>query len=237
MAKVKYNFLRVEKKYLLESKIYEEFYNKIKDRMATDAYGTYAISNIYFDTDNFQLIRDSIEKPKFKEKLRLRSYGVPAEEDTVFLEIKRKFNGVVYKRRVALTLKQAKEYLESKKTDASNQIFKEIDYFFKFYNPKPKVFIAYDRTALYCKEDEDLRLTFDTNIRSRTYDLDLSCGDYGDMLLDKTYVLMEIKGEKAMPLWLADILSEMNIYPNSFSKYGKVYENIISKQFKEVKNV
>jgi len=233
MSKVRYNFQRVEKKYLLEQNQYDIFYNRIKNKMNSDAYGIYSIYNIYFDTDNYQLIRESIEKPDFKEKLRLRSYGMPKENDTVFLEIKRKYNGIVYKRRAALSYSQAMEYLNSNKDNADNQIFKEIDYFFKFYKLKPKVFLSYDRTALYCIEDEALRITFDTGIKSRDYDVDLTKKNSGENLLESGQVLMEIKSEKAMPLWLVEILSELKIYPNSFSKYGKAYEKI-QKNLKEV---
>jgi SPX domain protein involved in polyphosphate accumulation len=168
----------VEKKYLLTKEQYNQLLNRIEPFMLRDKYGLHTICNIYYDTDNYDLIRISSERPIYKEKLRLRSYGIPSEEDTVFLEIKKKYKGTVYKRRISLRLKDAVNYLEHGiKPCCDNQILHEIDYFIDYYKPSGKVFIAYDRTAFYGREDASIRITFDQNIRSRTYDLDLSKGD------------------------------------------------------------
>jgi hypothetical protein len=215
----------VEKKYLLTKEQYNQLLNRIEPFMLRDKYGLHTICNIYFDTDNYDLIRISSERPIYKEKLRLRSYGIPSEEDTVFLEIKKKYKGTVYKRRISLRLKDAVNYLEHGiKPCCDNQILHEIDYFIDYYKPSGKVFIAYDRTAFYGREDASIRITFDQNIRSRTYDLDLSKGDYGQPLIQTPYYLMEIKVPLAMPLWLVHIMSDLNIYPVSFSKYGNIYK-------------
>jgi hypothetical protein len=147
-TQINYVFQRVEKKYLLDEINYKLLLKHIKPYMSCDRYGLSTVCNIYFDTDTYDIIRHSIEKPEYKEKLRLRSYGVPGDEDTVFLEIKKKLNGTVYKRRISLKLKEAKIYLEHGiKPSYDSRIFHEIDYFIRFYKPKAKLFLAYDRTA------------------------------------------------------------------------------------------
>ena len=226
VEKIKYNsiFQRVEKKYLLTDDKYKLFIEKIKTYMKLDDYGMYTICNIYYDTDNFDLIRKSLEKPEYKEKFRIRSYGVPSQDDKVFLEIKKKYKGVVYKRRISLTLKEANDYMENNiRPKVNNQILNEIDYLVSLYDLDKKVYLAYDRQAYYGIEDNNIRLTVDNNIRSRFYDLDLDLGDHGELLLPNGYHLVEIKVPITYPMWLVKILSELEIYPTSFSKYGNVY--------------
>jgi len=225
-----FTFKRVEKKYLLNEAKYYELLERIEPYMQLDNYGLHTICNVYFDTDNFDLIRTSIEKPAYKEKLRLRSYGVPNEDSKVFLEIKKKFDKVVYKRRIGLTLKEAKEYLAGeKRLPNDGQIEREIDYFVKFYKPVAKMFIAYDRMAYFGRDDSSIRMTFDKNIRSRNDFIELENGDAGKLLLKNNERLLEIKVAGAFPIWLAAILSELEIYPVSFSKYGNIYKNELKK--------
>lgn len=229
--KAKNIFQRVEKKYLLSQEVYDNLLKALSPYMKIDEYGLHTICNIYYDTEHFDLIRTSIEKPVYKEKLRLRSYGIPKDYDKVFLEIKKKWDGVVYKRRVSMTLSKANRYLSHGiKPNFDSQILREIDYFISFYKPIPKVYLAYDRIAMYCINDPDLRITFDKNIRSRTTNLDLSKGDYGEPLLEDGYRLMEIKVAGAYPLWLVNIISELQIYPKSFSKYGNVYKELLTEE-------
>ncbi len=202
--------------------------NRAAPYIKKDRYGEYTICNLYYDTDDYLLIRASIEKPEYKEKLRLRSYGVPGPADKVFMEIKKKYEGTVYKRRSVLSLRQAEAYLDRGiRPQNEDQIIKEIEYFVNFYHTKAKVYLAYDREAYADRVSRDLRITFDRNIRSRDYDLSLSAGDYGQRLLPEGECLMEIKACGAMPLELAHILSELKIYPKSFSKYGNVYKKNI----------
>jgi hypothetical protein len=218
-------FERIETKYLMHRTQYEALWKRLDAYMQVDAYGLSTIENIYYDTPGYDLIRTSLDKPVYKEKLRLRSYGIPEDGTPVFLEIKKKYKDVVYKRRVSMPLKKSSNYLtHGIKPDDMNQIGQEIDYFISFYRPEPKMFIAYDRIATFGREDAGLRITFDFRIRSREDDLDLSHGDRGELLLDDDMVLMEIKIGGAYPLWLADILNEMKIYPASFSKYGNCYK-------------
>lgn len=235
---VDFTFKRIEKKYLLTEAKYLQLIEQLKKHMQLDGYGLYTICNIYYDTDSYQLIRASIEKPPYKEKLRLRSYGVPSKEDKVFLEIKKKWEGVVYKRRISLPLREAEEYLEQgKPLQREGQIEKEIDYFVKLYHPKPKLYIAYDREAYFGKEDDGIRITFDQNIRSRENNLHLENGDKGELLLEKGEKLMEIKVGGVFPMWLVNILSGLEIYPMSFSKYGNIYKEMVRKEHVTIHNM
>lgn len=221
-------FKRYEKKYMLTREQYNQLMSSLITKMCPDSYGKHTICNIYFDTPDYQLIRTSLEKPVYKEKIRLRSYGVPKEEDTVFLELKKKYDGVVYKRRVPMTLREARNYLyKGIRPEKDSQILREIDYAYQFYQAKPMVYLAYERIAFYGKENPDLRVTFDMNIRARRTDPDLARGTYGTLLLDEGKMLMEVKIPGAMPVWMSELFSELKIYPISFSKYGTYYKNYI----------
>lgn len=227
MAKAQSVFKRYEKKYLLSLAQYKALRSALEAWMQPDEYGLHTISNIYYDTDDYRLIRGSIAKPVYKEKLRLRSYGVPTADDTVFLELKKKFDGVVFKRRAAMPLWQAAQYLQTGQKPRDEQILREIDWFLQSYPLSPKVFICYDRIALFGRADHELRVTFDTNIRCRQTMLALDKGAWGAPLLPDGQVLMEIKIHSAMPLWMAELLSVLCIYPCSFSKYGNCYTKML----------
>lgn len=230
-----YIFKRIEKKYMLDDGTYNLFLEQIRPYIVPDKFSNYTLCNVYFDTENYELIRTSLQKPNYKEKMRIRSYGVPSKEQKVFLELKKKYKKVVYKRRISFTYDESQKYLIEKIPPKNqNQIFKEIDYFIDFYKPVPKLFLAYDREAYSGKDDSELRITFDTGIRSRDYDLDLAMGDYGKHLFEKGYHLLEIKSASAYPIWLVNILSELEIYPTSFSKYGKIYEEKLKEKLCKV---
>ncbi len=227
-------FQRIEKKYMLSKRQYMQLRERMEDYMEADAFGLHTICNIYYDTEDYELIRTSIEKPKYKEKLRLRSYGIPGENDKTYLEIKKKYDGVVYKRRIGLSLKEARNYLEHGiKPQKESQILQEIDYFIEHYHPTKKMYIAYDRIAMFGREDDRIRITFDQNIRSREWDLDLEKGDIGERLLDADSILMEVKVGGAYPLWMTEIFNDLKLYPTSFSKYGTIYKEKLTKEGKE----
>ena len=209
-------FERFEKKYLLSTEQYLSLRNALQGKMQVDQYGRHTISNIYWDTPDFSLIRTSLQKPAYKEKLRLRSYGVVEKNTDVFIELKKKCKGIVYKRRVSLPYWQAQLYLtHGIHPPKGNQILKEIDYFMQFYSPRPTVFIAYDRVAMFDPQNSGLRITFDQNIRYRTFPLDLTQGAWGKNVLPDGQILTEIKIPGAMPLWLSRILSQIAAYPTS----------------------
>ncbi len=230
MGQIQKVFNRFEKKFLLDEETYKAFKKELDEYMLMDEYGLHTIRNIYYDTPNDQLIRTSIEGPKYKEKFRVRCYGEPSYDSMCFLEIKKKYNGLVNKRRVAIPMEEAEQYLiEGILPSNPNQIFKEIDYFFSRYPLEPKRYIAYDRIAMYGKEDPDFRVTFDINIRSRCENLTLYVDDENEYLLEPGTRLMEVKIAEAMPLWFTRLLSKYKIYSTSFSKYGNFYK----KQLKE----
>lgn len=226
-------FKRYEKKYLLSPDQYRLMVKGMSKYMKPDKYWQYTICNIYYDTDTYQLIRNSLDKPVYKEKLRMRSYGVPKEDDNVFVEIKKKFDGVVYKRRVTMNVDSAVKYInENISSKDDGQIYREIDWFMRCYHPKPKVFIAYDREEYAGVEEPAMRITFDTKLRWRDTDLDLRAGDYGEPLLPPDKILMEIKIPGVAPIWLARLLSEIGAFPNSYSKYGACYtEHLLQQVF------
>lgn len=224
-------FERTEKKYIISMKQRRQLLETISEYIKPDEYGESTICSLYFDTDDFRLIRSSIEKPVYKEKLRLRSYSTPKQDSKVFLELKKKYKGVVYKRRKTLDYTSAMDYVNNGRLPDESQIMKEIDWAMHFYNGlKPKMFIAYDRTAFYSKTDFNLRITFDKNVRFRTDNLELSKGSYGERILSPDMCIMEIKALKAMPLWLTNALNELKIFPGSFSKYGTAYTTVTQRK-------
>ena len=225
MAGFKDVFQRIEVKYLLDDMQYTELRKRLEGMAEVDSYGKTSILNIYFDTPDYKLIERSLEKPVYKEKLRLRTYGVADDDTNAFIEIKKKYKGVVYKRRISMPYKKAMEYLvDGKRPEQRSQISDEIDYFLKYYKGiRPAMAISYDRIAMAGIEDPDLRITFDTNIRWRTDKLSLSEGNVGKDILLPGQHLMELKIAGAMSIELAKILDELNIRKTSFSKYGKGY--------------
>lgn len=220
-----YFFKRYELKYLITQKQKSILLDAMGAYMQEDAFGRSTICNVYYDTPDSLLIRRSLEKPVYKEKLRVRSYGTATPEKEVFVELKKKYKGVVYKRRVSVKQSRAEAYLDYHvPLPVQNQITEELDYFLAFYKElKPAVFLSYEREAFYGRDDEDLRITFDENILWRDEDISLCSRPYGTPILDKDMVLMEIKVANAMPLWLSGLLSEEGIYKTSFSKYGQAY--------------
>lgn len=225
-------FNRKEIKYFMTREQVQKLIGLMSEYMTPDSYNkdgqVYSIKNLYLDTEENLLIQKSIEKPVYKEKLRLRCYGTPGMSDTVYLEIKKKCKSVVNKRRTPLLLSEAYQYInnhtlpESKKIN--KQVLKEIDFMMNRYSLSPKVLISYDRLAFFGKQDSDFRITLDTNIRTRRDKLQLEEENPGELLLGEDIWLMEAKAFKAFPLWFVHFLSENKIYSVSFSKYGTEYK-------------
>ena len=217
-------FKRIEKKYLLSEEKYDALFRRIGEHLRPDAFGRSTVLSLYLDTPDHRIIRNSIEATDYKEKLRLRSYGTAGAESEVFLELKKKYKGVVYKRRAVMTLAEAENYLAQGIKPRESQIMSEIDWAMKLYGrPKPAMLIACEREACFDGEHPDLRLTFDRGIRYRERELQLRSGSAGTLLLPENTVLLEIKTGGAMPLWLAHALDAETILPGSFSKYGEAY--------------
>ena len=227
--KVQTVFKRYELKYLLTNEQREMLLKKMNSYMRLDQYGHTTIRNIYFDTDNFRLARHSIEGPPYKEKLRVRSYKCAKPGDEVFIELKKKYDSVVYKRRLTLPLDRTMECLcGHKELPVHSQIADEINYFCSYYRTiRPVVFLSYEREAYYSLDGSDFRVTFDENILYREEELSLGKPVYGIPLLDKGRVLMEIKTPGGIPLWMTNFLTEQKIYKTSFSKYGAAYKDMM----------
>ena len=221
---------RYEMKYILSPAQRLFFMERVKGHMKVDEFGKTSIASLYYDTPDYRLIRTSLEKPPFKEKIRLRSYGLATDTSPVFLELKRKAYSIVYKRRVQSTIPLVRQFFNGEgDICAGGQINHEITYFRDYYkNLVPACLIIYDRTA-YFEPEGDLRLTIDENPRYRVQDLSLSVSMDGISLLPEGYSIMEIKVQQAMPLWLSSILSDGKIYLASFSKYGEAYRQQLQK--------
>ncbi|CDC63711.1 vTC domain protein [Clostridium sp. CAG:448] len=228
-----HTFRRMEKKIIIEKAVISSLQEKLSHFMVPDIYNTngkpYMICNLYFDDAWNQVIRTSVERPIYKEKLRLRSYGVPQDGSTVFLELKKKYRGVGTKRRVSMTYAEAMEYLATGKHPAdlllfiNEQILREIDYY-RFHHPvKPCTYVSYFRNAYSGIVDPTFRVTFDSDVLTRRYDLDLQKGRYGDPIFSPGKMLLEVKFTNAVPLWFARIMSEFGLSFHSFSKYGTAY--------------
>ncbi|MBR6967160.1 MAG: polyphosphate polymerase domain-containing protein [Ruminococcus sp.] len=236
-------FARKEIKFLLNMDQYHGLMEVISQYMNPDKYCVggkeYGIYNIYYDTPDDYLIRESLSKPYYKEKIRLRSYYSPAApDDTVFLEIKKKIGGIVTKRRVSMTLAESDEYFRNRSKPEvtkyiTEQVFRELDVFLDHYPIVPKQYISYQREAFFGKDDGDFRLTFDRKITERRYDLGLNYESYGNYIIGADQRLMEVKVSNAIPDWLVEKLSELGIFKTSFSKYGRAYQNFVRTQVED----
>ena len=226
---------RYEIKYLLTKEQTKYLVEGLKGHMVLDQYGRTSICSLYYDTPNHRLIRESLDKPEFKEKCRLRSYGLAKPGKPVFLELKRKAYGIVYKRRIQTSIDEVNKFFNKNDVFSDSQIEKEITYFRDYYESlKPSCLIIYDREAYY-EPDGDLRLTIDYNPRYRLDDLNLSTSTDGKSLLEEGSTILEIKVQEAIPIWLSTLLSNGKIYKNSFSKYGEAYKReIINIDRKEI---
>ncbi len=230
IMKYQNTFKRYEIKYMITYKQKAIILSHIAPYMKLDKYGRTTIRNLYFDTDNWRLIRRSIEKPVYKEKLRLRSYGLATPDSNIFVELKKKYKSVVYKRRLVLPENEVMASFENDTPlPVKSQIGDEIEYFRGYYkNLYPKVFLSYEREAYFSLDGSNFRITFDDNILYRTDDLLLCSPPNGKSILGDGLVLMEVKTSGALPLWLTATLTENNIFNTSFSKYGTAYTDIIN---------
>ena len=225
-------FKRYELKYMLTLEQKQKVLAAMAPYMKLDNYGRTTIRNIYYDTDTYLLVRRSIEKPAYKEKLRIRSYSQAEPDSIVFVELKKKYKHVVYKRRISLSEEEAVEWVAGEHHCRKNtQISDEVDYFLAYYKTlHPVAFLSYEREAFYAKDGSDFRVTFDDTILCRLEDLSLESEVYGTPILPEGKVLMEIKCSGGIPLWMAHVLSKEQIYKTSFSKYGTAYQKMIFPQ-------
>lgn len=221
---------RYELKYILSREQTAHLLRGLEGHMQADQFGKTSIASLYYDTPDYRLIRTSVEKPEFKEKIRLRSYGLATESSPVFLELKRKAYGIVYKRRVQSTIPLVRKFFDREgDVCGPGQINREITTFRDYYETLvPACLIIYDRTAYY-EPGGDLRLTIDENPRYRTDDLTLTRSMDGVSLLPPGSAVLELKVQSAVPLWLNRILSSGQIHMGSISKYGEAYRQQLMK--------
>lgn len=223
-------FCRRELKFLLSDAQCQAVQEAIHRRMEQDAYGMNTICNLYYDTPDFRLIRHSLGHPVYKEKLRLRCYGRATDGSDLYLELKKKFKGVVYKRRVKVAEAEGLGFMDRTcDLHKENQITRELLYFRDFYQTlRPQVYLCYDREAWYDPLDRGFRITLDRNVRYRTTDLRLSSPFGGREILQPGQTLLEVKAEGAVPMWLVELLNREEIRKQSFSKYGRAYEQMLA---------
>lgn len=231
------SFKRHELKYIINKEQYQKIKEELEKHMVLDEYcekdGKYTLYNIYFDTENDDVIRHSLSKPYFKEKLRIRSYNIPKSyNDLVFLELKKKIGKIVSKRRITITYQDAMDLISNGKLSIANnyldkQISSEILDFLSRYDVKPKVYISYERVAYFDILDREFRVSFDKDILSRRNMVNLINGDFGKEVIDNDTYIMEVKCDGKIPLWLCKTLSEFKIYKASFSKYGEEFKNYL----------
>ena len=216
---------RYEMKYIITPEQEKMLTEGLNEHMHIDSFGKTAIETLYYDTPDRRLIFHSVESSEFKEKIRLRSYGLATDTSPVFLELKRKAGNVVYKRRIETTVPDAEKFIRGEFVQLNgDQISNELKYFRDFYGKlEPVCLIIYDRTA-YIGQDTDLRLTIDNEPRFRNNDLDLRVSLEGEKLLPRGHSVLEIKVQDSLPLWLSTLLDKEKIYKTSFSKYREAFK-------------
>lgn len=222
-------FERYELKFMLTRPQQKRLLQLMQSHMKRDRFAHALIRNIYYDTDSFQLVRHSIEKPAYKEKLRVRSYTLPTADTDIFIELKKKYDSIVYKRRIELPYRMLCTHpIDDLPASGNAQIDREIQYFCSYYKGlHPVMFLSYARDAFAALDGSDFRITFDDQITARTDTLSLNTPVYGSELLPHDCVLMELKTSGGIPLWMSSFLSAERIYRTSFSKYGTAYEHLI----------
>lgn len=224
-------FKRYEVKYMLNRSQLARLQEEMKKYMIADVHGRSTNCSLYFDTPKYLMIRRSMDHPMYKEKLRVRSYGVAGPSSTVFVELKKKYDSVTYKRRIGMKEAEMERYLLQHERVMDTQISREIDYCMKTYDHlAPAVLLSYEREAFYAKDDHEFRITFDQNILWRDYDLSLCRGIYGTPILKDDQVLMEVKTAGAFPMWLVRFLTEQKLYKTAFSKYANAYKVMYEKR-------
>lgn len=228
-------FRRRELKFIIDGPQRQALEEVLRQRMVPDKHGRSTICNLYYDTADFRLIRRSLERPVYKEKLRLRSYGLATEDADVFLEMKKKYKGVVYKRRIPITEPEAFAFMERRAPlPKDTQIGREMEYFREFYRDlAPRMYISYDREAWYDPNDGGFRVTMDQAIRFRTTDLSLAVPSHGREILPAERSVLEVKAEGGIPMWMTEFLSTHQIRKESFSKYGRAFQQLLQEHLTE----
>ena len=223
------SFRRIEKKYIVTEEQKRALIAIISEYMDLDPFckneSTYRIQNIYYDTPTNELISLSVRKPRYKQKLRARKY---LGTQQYYLEIKKKCEGVVGKRRLSVTKEELDDFIlrgikPKRESFIDNHVIGEIEYLLSLYKVEPSTFISYERLGFFARDDHELRVTFDNKIHAKRNNFEWDQDDYEVDLLEEGLYVLEIKYIQNFPLWLVKALSKLKIYPHSFSKYGTEY--------------
>lgn len=226
---VKEFFYRRELKYLISHTTYEALLEALTPYMKADSFGTdgkYAISSLYFDTPHHSIYWETANQLPIRQKLRLRTYERSEPGGAAFFEIKQKVNNWVHKRRTMLTLAEGYRFVdlwshsEPQQIASSNeQVAREIWQFQHQYQLKPKVIVRYERHALECLNDPELRITFDRQLTCRSDSLLLEADEAEKHFVNPDFVIMEVKAGRSIPLWLSRMLADFGCQRSALSKY------------------
>jgi hypothetical protein len=220
-------FQRYEQKYLLNQFQYDEILRILPEFAREDEFGRSTVYSVYYDTDDYKITKRLFDKSDYKEKLRMRSYGVPRQGDTVYVELKKKLNGISYKQRIPVSFTGTGFFLNPG-PNFNSAYSGEINWFLQYYNPSPKFMLWYDRLAFRGLENKNLRITFDTRVRWRYFAVNSRQEHDGYPLLAENIYLMELKVDNSIPFFLSCLLAKLKIFPVSFSKHKTAYENLRS---------
>jgi len=214
---------RQEVKYLISRASHDALLRDLANHLVPNKFFAQTIHNVYFDNDTNDLILRSIEKKEFKDKLRLRAYHMDGELGNPLIELKKKYKGTSYKRRIKLTIEQARDLINGGALNHTGQIADEMRFLIARTGCTPKMYIGYDRASYDVVGHDDLRITFDSNVRCRTTNLDFAPNPADKNIIDADHYILEIKAADTFPLWLTDALTRNGIFPQSFSKYARAF--------------
>ncbi|MGT2896598.1 polyphosphate polymerase domain-containing protein [Streptococcus entericus] len=220
-------FKRVETKYLVSLAQLPHLLSDLGEYMEADDFAQSTITSLYFDTEHFDMVQDSLAKKYGKEKLRLRTYDRNGDlEAPAFLEIKQKIDGVGYKYRIKTSPKQAgllaagdmENHTEDKRLLAQLETLQQ-----RYGTIKPRMLISYKRLSFKGKDNPSIRVTLDTSITYALVNDLVLTSSMALPLLPEQQLIMEIKVSDQLPAWLENILNQYNLDKVSFSKYGQAY--------------
>ncbi|QHF55620.1 MULTISPECIES: polyphosphate polymerase domain-containing protein [Streptococcus] len=220
-------FKRVETKYLISNHQRRQLLSDLGKHMEADDFAQSTITSLYFDTEQFDMIQDSLAKKYGKEKVRLRTYEMESDLDMpAFLEIKQKIDGVGYKYRIKTTPRQAAILMASDadKVVEDKRLASQLEKLHQRYGViKPSMLIAYKRLSFRGKKDKSVRVTLDMNMTYAVVNQLTMIGHESFPLLPDQQLIMEVKVAEQIPDWLENILHQYKLEKNSFSKYGHAY--------------
>lgn len=224
-------FNRFELKYIIPVTVRDALRRDLELNMQPDAHGdadgSYRVTSLYYDTADLACFRAKVEGIKYRRKLRVRIYSEHADEasDTAMVEIKQRINRTVQKRRVAVTLERAYALCTGSnvapwadRDDAS--VASEIEFLVRNLRLEPTCVISYLRQAFVgSRYESGLRITFDQRLSCRGPEALLGSGLPSHAFMDPSWLVMEVKVNDAVPLWVARMLARNQCSLRRISKY------------------